>query len=275
MTTANEDYINQMYDNSLQSQKNQLEADYNENLSNLEQEKQKAQKQADESLARTYVEAAKAQKGYNEVQSAYGLTSGAMAQARLAQDNQLQADLTTIRAAQQTVDADVERQRTLLAQEYAAAIAQARADNDLQRAQALYEEAKEAEDRLLQQQKEAASLMAGAGDYSLYQTLYGLTDEQLAKLQGTSGSGDGDGGSQYVGTPIVTDDGGGNDNLPEYTAEELAAMDYVDQMLTGLSKNGSMADPARIIAGTNALDDSQRDFAQAYLEAVLAAGAMK
>lgn len=197
MAKTNQDYINEMYDSSLAAQEAQLESDYNENLAGLDEQQEKARKQADANLARTYVEAAKAQKNWGEVQNAYGLTSGAMAQARLAQDNQLQADMTTIRAAQQTVDADAERQRNLLGQQYAEAIARARAENDLARAQALYEEAKEAEAQLLEQQREAASLMAGAGDYSLIQQLYGLTGEQLARLQGTT---------QYGAPTGVTDD---------------------------------------------------------------------
>lgn len=186
-TTTNEDYINKMYDSSLSSQKAQLETDYNQNVSDLDAQQEKAQKQTDANLTRTYVEAAKNAKNYAEVQNAYGLTSGAMAQAKLAQNNQMQSDMTTIRAAQQTADAEVERQRGLLAQEYSAAIAKAQADNDLARAQALYEQAQLDEERLLQQQKEAASLMASAGDYSLYQALYGLTDAQVRKLQGSSG----------------------------------------------------------------------------------------
>lgn len=183
MAINNEEYINKMYDSSLASQKETLQQNYDQVASDLEAEKQKQQKAADANLTRTYVEANKAAKNYNEVQNAYGLTSGAMAQARLAQDNQLQGDLTAIRAAQQSVDADIERQRTLLGQQYASAIAKAQADNDLQRAQALYAAAKADEDRLLQQQKEAGNLMAGVGDYSILANLYGLTPEQLALLQ--------------------------------------------------------------------------------------------
>lgn len=183
------DYINQMYDSSLAAQKAQLEQDYEQGLSDLDRQQQQAQKQTDANLSRTYVEAEKARKNYAEVQNAYGLTSGAMAQARLAQDNQQQADMTAIRAAHQTADAEIERQRGLLGQEYAAAIAQAQANNDLARAEALYAAAKEEEARLLAQQENAAALMAGVGDYSLYAQLYGLTPEQLAKLQPNRNSG--------------------------------------------------------------------------------------
>lgn len=186
--TVNKDYINKMYDSALETQKSQLETDHQQAVSDLDAQKQQAQKQTDANLTRTYVEAAKAQKNYNEVQNAYGLTSGAMAQARLAQDNQLQADLTALRAQQQSVDAEAERQRMLLSQQYTAAIRQAQAENDLKRAEALYAEAKDAEAQLLQKQKEAAALMAGKGDYSLYAKLYGLTPEQLALLQGGRGT---------------------------------------------------------------------------------------
>lgn len=182
MAVNNEEYINKMYDSSLSSQKETLKQNYDQGSTDLEREQQKQQKAADANLNRTYVEANKAAKNYAELQNAYGLTSGAMAQARLSQDNQLQGDLTAIRSAQQSVDADIERQRTLLSQQYASAIAKAQADNDLQRAQALYKAAKEDEERLLQQQKEAGNLMASVGDYSILANLYGLTPEQLALL---------------------------------------------------------------------------------------------
>ena len=175
-------YINKMYDGSLESQKQTLASGYENNVSNIDASMEKQQKATDANLNRTYVESAKAAKNYGEVQNAYGLTSGAMAQARLAQDNQLQADLTALRAAQTDSDAQFERQRNLLAKEYSAAIAKAQADNDYQRAQALYEAAKADEDQLMQMQKEAGNLMAGVGDYSILAKLYGLTDEQIGKL---------------------------------------------------------------------------------------------
>ena len=183
MAVNNEEYINKMYDSSLSSQKETLKQNYDQGSTDLEREQQKQQKAADANLNRTYVESNKAAKNYAELQNAYGLTSGAMAQARLSQDNQLQGDLTAIRTAQQSVDADIERQRTLLSQQYASAIAKAQADNDLQRAQALYKAAKEDEERLLQQQKEAGNLMASVGDYSILANLYGLTPEQIELLK--------------------------------------------------------------------------------------------
>ena len=202
--TVNEEYINKMYDSKLKSQKEQLSQSYNQAISDLDTAKQQNQQQTDKNLNATAVEAQRAQKNYNEVQNAYGLTSGAMAQARLAQDNQLQADLTTIRAAQQTADAGIEQERALLAQQYTSAIAQAQEENDLARAQALYQEAKDADAQLLAKQEAAAQLMAGVGDYSLLGQVYGLTPEQIAKLSGNTGSG-------YQGAPPSELDGYGVD----------------------------------------------------------------
>lgn len=189
-----EEYINKMYDASLESEKAGLKQNYEQDTANLDAEQEKARKQTDANLTRTYVEAAKAQKNYGEVQNAYGLTSGAMAQARLAQDNQLQGDLTAIRTAQQDIDAGIERERSTLAQQYAAAIQQAQANNDLQRAQALFEAAQAEEARLNQQQANAAALMAGVGDYARLAKLYGLSEEELALLMGRSSGGGGGGG---------------------------------------------------------------------------------
>lgn len=213
-------YINKMYDGSLESQKQTLTQNYDTGVSDIAASAEKQRKATDANLNRTYVESAKAAKNYGEVQNAYGLTSGAMAQARLAQDNQLQADLTALRAAQTDSDAQFERQRNLLAKEYSAAIAKAQADNDYQRAQALYNAAKADEDQLMQMQKEAGNLMAGVGDYSILAKLYGLTDEQLALLKAKHGGGGGGGGG---GRSYRRSPGGDDAGL---TAEEILALLY-------------------------------------------------
>lgn len=272
MAINDEDYINKMYDGTLNSQKETLKQNYDQSVSDLDTEQQKAQKQTDANLTRTYVEAAKNQKNYNEVQNAYGLASGARAQARLAQDNQLTSNLTAIRAAQQETDAEVERQRSLLAKEYQSAIAKAQADNDLQRAQALYQAAKDDEDALLQQQKEAASLMASAGDYSLYQALYGLTDAQLAKLQGTSGAASGSGSTSggsgvYYGSGGVDDEDAPEDELEEEPedAQTTAAKQVVTNMLNSISKQ---AEKKTGTSGTSASSTAAKKIATSLLNSV-------
>lgn len=181
-----EEKIAQMYDSQLKSQKEQLDTDYKQAILDLDAQQKKNQQTTDANLNRTAVEAQKAAVNNAELHNAYGLSSGTRAQARLAQENQLQADMTALRAAQQNADADVERQRSLLAQAYSSEIRKAQAENDLAKAEALYAAAKEEEDRLLAKQEAGGKLMAEvAGDYSLLGKLYGLSEEEIAALAGT------------------------------------------------------------------------------------------
>lgn len=190
-------HINSMYDSYLEGQKATLQSGYETNVSNLDAEKEKSRKETDTNLTRTYVEAAKKAKNYNEVQNAYGLTSGAMGQAQLASGNQLAGDLTGIRNQGADAMAEIERQRSILAKEYAAAIAKAQADNDFQRAQALYEAAQKEQDRLQQikmlqmqfeqqvkmfQMQQEASSSGGGGGYSYSSYSGGTAPEEPKKM---------------------------------------------------------------------------------------------
>lgn len=177
-----DELLKQMYDSNLASQKAALQSDYDAALADLDAQKAAAQKQTEHNVRLTKTEADRSAVNAAEYYEAAGLSSGAKAQARVAQDNQLLADLTAIRAAQQQGDINIERQRGLLGQQYAAAIRQAQAENDMAKAQALYEQAKEAEANLLAQQKEAANAMASIGNFDLYAQLYGLTPEQKGAL---------------------------------------------------------------------------------------------
>lgn len=209
-----EEQIEKMYAANLASTKEQLKQDYTQADAELAAEKANAQKTTDSNLTRTAVESQKAAMNNAELHNAYGLSSGTRAQARLSQENQLQADLTGLRMQQQQVDADVERQRSILSQEYASAIREAQAENDLAKAQALYERAQLEEDRLLQQQLAAQQLAAEqevarakaaqeaaetqqknelelakllaqeTGDYTALGKLYGANQSQIDTLNG-------------------------------------------------------------------------------------------
>lgn len=199
----NDEYINKMYDTALEQQKAGIQQDYDAAGAQLEQQKETAQKKTQENLNRTYVEAEKARRNQAEMQNAYGLSSGAMAQAQLAQENQTAANMTAIRTQQQEADAAIERERGLLAKEYAAAIRDAQASNDLARAEALYKAAQLEEERLLAKQESAAKVMASdANDYTRLGQIYGLTPEEIKALQ--------DKNKKYVYV-----NSGGNDNGDE------------------------------------------------------------
>lgn len=260
---ATDEYINKMYDSQLNSQKEQLTQNYNQAISNLETTKEQNAQNLQKNLNTTAVENQRAQKNYNEVQNAYGLSSGAMAQARLAQDNQLQADLTTLRAAQQTADAGIERERALLSQQYSSAIAQAQADNDLARAEALYKEAKDAEAQLLAKQEGAAQLMAGVGDYSLLGQLYGLTDEQIAKL--TPKSSGGRGGLQKFGL-----NQGQIDSINKQV--DIWAINALNAVENGEVDADPYYDVAKVIRNNENWTDDEKKYAEQFLGTITQAG---
>lgn len=170
-SALNEDkYINKLYDNARDSQKQQLDQNYADNSSFLDSQQQGVQNQTDEYLNRTNVEAEKAAKEYEAGQYPR-ISGGAAAQAGLSQWNQRTADTNALKDRQSDADAEIERQRQLLASQYSAAIRQAQADNDMQRAQQLYDAAKAEESRLLEYRKQGAALMAGAGDNSILEAL--------------------------------------------------------------------------------------------------------
>lgn len=195
-----EEMINKMYDSQLSSQKETLESDFQVKDADLVAQKEKNQRAADSGMRATAVAADRATVSNAELQNASGLSSGARARVQQAKDNKLHSDLASIRAAQMEADADVERQRGLLAQEYASAIRQAQADNDLARAQALYQEAKDQENKQLQSQLSSASNEAArrsaeleaakligdeTGDYTKYWKLLGLSDAEIEALTKT------------------------------------------------------------------------------------------
>lgn len=191
-----EEQIKKLYKSQLDSQKEQLQQDYMSADANYQAQKEQAQKATDANLNRTAVEAQKAAMSREELNNAYGLSSGARAQSRLVSDMQTQSDMAELRAQQQDVDAEVERQRGLLAQEYSSAIRKAQSDNDLQLAQALYDEAQRKEQLLLAQEqndinadnqaverqmKAALALAEETGNerwFSVYAQLAGLTGNQ-------------------------------------------------------------------------------------------------
>ena len=212
------DHIEKMYTAQLESQKEQLKQDYDTADEKLIAALQKAQKATDTALTRTAVESQKAAVNNAELHDAHGLSSGARAQVRLAQENQLQSDLTALRKTQLQTEADTQRQRDLLSKEYASAIRKAQSENDMAKAEALYTQAQKEEEALLAKQEAAAKLMASAGDFGRLAQLYGLTEAEAAALRSdylqsnapSGGSGSGGSGGTGGGGGGGSDDNGGS-----------------------------------------------------------------
>jgi hypothetical protein len=166
-----ESYLQQIYAANLASQLAQLEAAYNKNLSQLDETSEKTDANYTEQKRQTTGQSAQDAANWREIANAMGLNSGAFGQGALAQANVLQGNLNTLNTAQASAQADIDRQRALLGQEYQLAILEAQANNDFEKANALYEEAVRQDEALRQQEQFNAQmnlqymqmLMSGSG----------------------------------------------------------------------------------------------------------------
>lgn len=198
--STNEDQIKNIYSQQLAAEKDRLQQGYIAADAEYAAQKKTNQKITDENLNRTAVEAQKAAVSQSELHNAYGLSSGARAQARMALENQKASDMAAIRQSAQEQDAELERQRASLAQQYQYEIRQAQKENDMALAEALYKNA-QTEQTKLDAQKEAdatnndqaawtlAQIMMEAGDYTpafnyLRSKGVNATHDQLVTLMG-------------------------------------------------------------------------------------------
>ncbi|MCI7134778.1 MAG: hypothetical protein MSA04_07050, partial [Clostridiales bacterium] len=171
-----------------------------QNLSDLGAEESKLGQIYYEQMRQAQAESDRNRQAFQEYANARGLNSGTGGQAELAQSNQLSANLNALRQSEAEKRAEVERQRQLLGQQYQKAIQKAQADNDLNLAKALYEEAVRVDesinsaaqadaDRALQifnMLNNTALSAAGAyasksGDLSLYEKL--LAGDSTSELE--------------------------------------------------------------------------------------------
>ena len=207
-----DDLVRELEAASLQSSLNALKSAYDKNVSTLQAEQDKLAPMYQNARNQEAADSALSRQRFNETAAAYGLNTGTAGQANLSYATQLQSDLSALQAAETAANQEIERQRSDLAVQYQNAIAQAKADNNMQLAQQLYQEAIRREEALQQQsqynsqmsmqwyqtmldkynqdrsydytvsqnQREdalnAAALAAQLGDYSKYGELYGWDD---------------------------------------------------------------------------------------------------
>ena len=180
----NEDSLNQIYDAELQSLLAQLGMDYEKAASDLAAKRAEQEMQTDESLTKAYVDSLRSQKNQNEMQGAYGRTSGTAAQGRLAGDVELQDTLTDIRRQQLDRDAQSGLEGVQLGADYGKQKFDAQQDVDQKRADALYGAAEQEEQTLIENQLFVGEQKAKNNDYEMLGLLYGLTPEQIDRLMG-------------------------------------------------------------------------------------------
>ena len=162
-----EDYINELYDTNGKKRNELLKENFDSANSLLDNAQQSTGAATDAYTERTAVEADAARELYGDS----GLTAGAQAQVLLNQENTRRRNINTLRENQQAADEEFLRQRQLLASRYEADIRQAQAENDMERAQALYQAAKQEEAQLLELQKQGAQLQLQRGSTAGYDAI--------------------------------------------------------------------------------------------------------
>lgn len=165
------EYINKLYDRRQNSQQNLMDQNQKDSNAFLNDQSQAVQNQTNDYVNRTNVEAQKA--AQQPTTNNRNLSYGATVQQGLTRQNQQQKDVSALNARQAQAEAEVERQRQQLSQYYQTEIQRATAENDLQRAQQLYNAAK-SEDRRLQALRQEAALYAKSHGYN------GILDDMAA-----------------------------------------------------------------------------------------------
>ena len=199
--------INSQYDAAQDSALQALRGAYDKNMLTLDQSAAKIPEEYQTARNQTATQAEMQKQAMNESFAASGLNTGAGSQAELARSNVLQSNLSAIGKAEANALAEVENQRALLKAQYQNDVAQAIADGNLARAQALYAEAQRVDDSIVQTAlnqadenyraygswsnahgteqsalENKAATLAQWGDFSGYKAL-GYSDEQIAAMK--------------------------------------------------------------------------------------------
>jgi len=176
------DYVNSLYDAQKQAALASLKSAYDKSSAALDAQAAKLPGFFQDARNSTAASAERSKANFNEYAAASGLNSGAGGQARLAMNNQLLNSLGGIDSSEAQAKNDLETQRTQLTTDYENAIAQAAANGDLQRAQALYQEAVRVDNSMVSTSANQANL--NLNYWSAVNSLYNQqAAQQLAQIK--------------------------------------------------------------------------------------------
>lgn len=161
-------YINAMYAANEQAARDNLRAEYENNLAQLDYQQGRLPETYNAAVDQANAQSTINRLNFNEAAAANGLNTGAGSQVRLSQNNALLNNVSAIRKAQADAQAELDLQRTQMEQQYQQAIREAVAKNDLERAQALYQEAKRVDESIVNTAINQANL-----NWSVWRSLYG------------------------------------------------------------------------------------------------------
>jgi hypothetical protein len=139
------DYINDVYDNIASEEQKRITDIYKQTGQRLDQQQTDVQQQTNDYLQRTEVEAQQVAGDWEKQR----VSEAAKQQAALSMENQKRKNTRMLQDGQAEAEAEIERMRKLYADIFSSEIKKAQADNDMARAQALYEAAKAKDAELL------------------------------------------------------------------------------------------------------------------------------
>lgn len=194
------DAVNKTYDAANNASMAALENAYNQSKAQTEAAAQKIPATYQAQANSIAAQAERNRQAFNESAGAAGLNVGTGSQAALAQNNQLQNDLTAIRTAEANAKQDLDNQLNQLHTAYQGNIAEALANNEYERANQLLQEYRQAATSAVSVAQTQASIdrqneqtaynraasdaatLAKYGDFSGYAAL-GYTAAQIAAMR--------------------------------------------------------------------------------------------
>lgn len=197
---AQVDAVNSAYDAARDYQLAALQSAYDQSRMELESQREKIPQIYDAQANAVAANSARDSRAFNEYAAAAGLNSGTGGQAQLAMSNQRQSDLTEVRTAQADAQAELENQIAQLKTQYQNNVASAIAQGEYQRAAALLDEYRAAEQSVVSVAQSQADLnyrdytanqgmdadkaatLASYGDFSGYSAL-GYTQDQINAMR--------------------------------------------------------------------------------------------
>ena len=168
-STARTDAINQIYDAQRAAREAELKNAYEQSMSGYRQAQEQLAPEYQQKANDLAVQYERQRQNFWNQAAASGINTGVSAQESLARGGEYQRDFGSLRTSEAEQQAAIERQMADREAQYQNDIAAALAENDYQRAQALYNEYNTGYDRDL----ENAKIMASYGDFSFFENLYG------------------------------------------------------------------------------------------------------
>ena len=176
--TSQDERINSYYDEYINSQKQQEQAAYDENVRALDYKASKIAPQYKQQREALAAENEIAQQNFRQSALSHGINVGAGSQYALSSQNNYQRNMTSLRRSEAEAMNDVEENRRQIQASYQAAVAQAVSNGNLNRAKALYDEAVRVDESIVATQRAQAQ-----ENYNAWQSAYTVNRAEAEDAQ--------------------------------------------------------------------------------------------